>query len=373
MKTVFSTLFSLFLLFGNIGTVRSQQVDKQVGYKDFSLTGKSILLLTKSSHLELFNTLTTRQALTLETDAPVVAATIDHEGTIVIGDTTHLIQRYDSRQKTWHVLFSYTGKLTSIVFNSQNQGFLVTDKGIVDAQTRTTYFPDSSFYTNSQIRYKRGWFYPPVSFLDHQDNLWLGFDHGEWGGDVFAFDTHKRAFRRLKTEQLGMTMSPVNGFCDDQQQVYMSGGVSHMFLTHGSISRFTNDVATPVLQSKDKETPVDVVMEDPRTGKEGKKQLITWKGGHRIGPMAYNPVNKCLYFYSQFGIFKGSPTADLSDIKQWQNVLKLNLRWTANSPYAAGPAMNVLKMKFTSNGTLLFLTEHNGLGVYDGKNLRFIQ
>lgn len=146
-----------------------------------------------------------------------------------------------------------------------------------------------------------------------------------------------------------------------------------MFLTHGSISRFTNDVATPVLQSKDKETPTNVVMEDPRTGKKEKKLLIAWKGGHRIGPMTYNPTNKCLYFYSQFGIFKGSPTADLSDIKQWQNVLKLNLKWTAGSPNAVGPAMNVLKMEFTPNGTLLFLTEHNGLGVYDGKNLRFIQ
>ncbi|GAB3032216.1 hypothetical protein [Spirosoma pulveris] len=373
MKLVFSTLFSLVLLFVNRETVRGQEVSKEVRYKDFSLVGKSLLLLTRSGRLDLFNSLTAKQAIPVQTAAPVVAATIDREGTIVIGDTNHSIQAYNSRQKTWRVLSTYTDKLTGIVFNSQNQCFLITDKGIVDVQTHTTYFPDSSFYTNRQIRYTRGWFSPPVSFLDYQDNLWLGFNHGEWGGDVFSFDTRRHAFRQLQTEQIRMTTNPVNGFCDDRQNVYMSGGVSHMFLTHGSISRFSNGLATPVLQSKDKETPVEVMMEDPRTGKKKKQRLITWKGGHRIGPMAYNPVNTCLYFYSQFGIFKGSPTADLSDIKKWLNTLKLNLKWTANSPYAAGPAMNVLKMQFTPDGTLLFLTEHNGLGVYTGKNLRYIE
>ncbi|SOD78887.1 ligand-binding sensor domain-containing protein [Spirosoma fluviale] len=373
MKAFFSSLILLYLFLGSPGTVSGQSVSRVVSYKDFSLAGKSILLLTKSGKLELFNDLTASQGLTIQTATPVVAATIDREGTIVIGDTNHSVQTYNSRLKTWRALSTYTGKLTSIVFNSQNQCFLITDQGIVDAQTHTTYFPDSSFYTNRQIRYTRGWFYPPVSFLDHQDNIWLGFDHGEWGGDVFAFDTRQRAFRRLQTEQIEMPRNPVSGFCDDPQHVYMSGGVSHMFMTHGSISRFSDGLATSVLQAKDKETPVEVIMEDPRTGKKKKQQLITWKGGHQIGPMAYNPSTKCLYFYSQFGIFKGSPTADLADIKQWKNVLNPKLKWTAGSPYAAGPAMNVLKMQFTTDGTLLFLTEHNGLGIYAGKNLRFIE
>lgn len=373
MKAFFSALILLFLFFKGPGNVCGQNVSRPGGYKDFSLAGKNLLLLTKSGQLELLNNLTAKHGLPVKTDAPVVAATIDCEGTIVIGDTNHLIQAYDSRRKAWRVLSTYTDKLTGILFNSQNQLFLITNKGIIDAQTHTTYFPDSSFYTNSQIRYTRGWFYPPVSFLDYQDNLWLGFDHGEWGGDVFAFDTHQRVFRQLQTEQNKMTTSPVNGFCDDRQHVYMSGGLSHIFLTHGSISRFSNGRATPVLQSKDKETPVETIMEDPRTGKKEKKRLITWKGGHRIGPMAYNPTNKCLYFYSQFGIFKGSPKADLADINQWQRILKLNLTWTAGSPNAVGPSMNVLKMQFTPNGTLLFLTEHNGLGIYTGKNLRFIE
>jgi len=144
-------------------------------------------------------------------------------------------------------------------------------------------------------------------------------------------------------------------------------------LTHGSIYRFTNEIATPVLLSKDKETPMEVLMNDPLTGKKSKQIGITWKGGHRIGPSAYNPTNNCLYFYSQFGIFNAKLGTNLADIKKWQKVFEPKLLWTSGSRYAAGPAMNVLKMQFTTGGTLLFLTEHNGLGVFNGKTVRFIE
>lgn len=373
MKSAFPViLFCLF--FGYASSNYGQTPNKQSGYKDFTLTdSQGILLLTKTGQLKWLTSLADKDGVVLSTTAPVVASTIDREGAIVIGDTNHLLQTYDSRQKTWRVLSTYAGKLTGIIFNSRNQCFLITDQGIVDVQSHTNYFPGSSFYTNNQIRYQQGWFYPPVSFLDYQDNLWLGFDHGEWGGDVFAFDTRQRAFRRLQTEQIGMTRNPVNGFCDDQKNVYMSGGVSHMFLSHGSIIRFTNGVGTPVLLSKDRETPTEMIVEDPKTGKKQKQMWTTWKGGHRIGPVAYNPSDKHLYFYSQFGIFKGDPKTNLSDIKRWKSVLEPNLSWTAGSPNAAGPAMNVLKMKFTVDGTLLFLTEHNGLGVYGDNKLRFIE
>ncbi|AKD56680.1 hypothetical protein [Spirosoma radiotolerans] len=363
----------IFILVGQPVTAWSQVISAQTGYKDFSINGKTILLQSKSGKLKLIKGVTNKQPLVLTTDAPIVASAIDREGNIVVGDTNHFIKSFDEHQKTWHTIGSYTDKLSSIVFDKKNQCFLITNKGIVDFQSNTLYFPDSSFSQNKQIRYTGSWFDSPVCFLDSRDKLWLGFDQGEWGGNVYVFNTQERAFIRLNTKEADMELNPVNGFCEDQQNVYMSGGLSHIMLTHGSIYRFTNEIATPVLLSKDKETPMEFLMNDPLTGKKSKQIGITWKGGHRIGPSAYNPTNNCLYFYSQFGIFNAKLGTNLADIKKWQKVFEPKLQWTGGSRYAAGPAMNVLKMQFTADGTLLFLTEHNGLGVFDGKSLRFIQ
>ena len=370
MRSTCLLILLIFLLLVKANTTHAQSTE---GYKDFVITGKNVLLLTKRGQLKLINVASGESGTSIDTDAPAVALSADRQGNIVVGDTNHLLKAYDEKQKAWHQLTRYSGKFINIVFNSQNKCFLITDKGIVDVLSNTSYFPDSSLSKNNQLRYTGSWFLPPVCFMDHQDKLWLGFNHGEWGGDVFAFDTRKRVFSPLQTDSLQMTMNPVNGFCEDQQSVYMSGGVSHMFLTHGSVARFTNGVATSVLQSRDRETPVEMIIEDPKTGKKQKRTGNAWRGGHHIGPGAYNPANKSLYFYSQNGFFKGSLTADLSDIKQWENILKPTLTWTGGSPNAAGPAMNVLKMQFTADGTLLFLTEHEGLGIYDGKALRFIR
>lgn len=370
MRPMCSLVLLTFLLLLKTGAAYAQSTE---GYKDFVLTGKNVLLLTKTGQLKLIDVASGEPGISIDTDAPIVALSADRQGNIVIGDTNHLVKSYNEKQKTWHLVSRYSGKLTGLVFNSQNQCFLITDKGIVDVAGNAIYFPDAAFSKNTEIRYNGSWFLPPVCFVDRQDNLWLGFNQGEWGGDVFVFDTRKRVFSPLKTDSLEMTMNPVSGFCEDPQNVYMSGGIAHLFRRHGSIARFTNGVATSVLQAEDRETEIETISKDPKTGKKQKGVLIGWRGGHQIGPSAYNPVNKYLYFYSQNGFFKGKSGTDLSSIKQWDNILKPALTWTGGSPYAAGPAMNVLKMQFTADGTLLFLTEHEGLGIYEGKKLRFVR
>ncbi|MFD2569054.1 hypothetical protein ACFSUS_00320 [Spirosoma soli] len=147
-----------------------------------------------------------------------------------------------------------------------------------------------------------------------------------------------------------MTMNPVSAFCEDQQSVYMSGGLAHMILVHGSIITFKDGVGRMMLLSENRETPVKAEFIDPTTGKKQTQTGTTWTGGQMIGPSAYNPVVNCLYFYSQDGFFKGSLRTDLSDIKHWQNVLKPKLTWTGGRPNAVGPAMNVLKMQFAADG-----------------------
>ena len=136
--------------------------------------------------------------------------------------------------------------------------------------------------------------------MDQRDRIWIGFDYGEWGGDVFAFDTRKQTFIRLTIDGVQMNTNPVNSFCEDSQSVYMSGGISHMMLTHGSIIKFKDQTGSTFLLSKNRETSEKVTFDGP-DGKKKSETWVTWKGGHQIGPVAYNPTDGCLYFYSQHG------------------------------------------------------------------------
>jgi hypothetical protein len=365
----------LLILFSAVDFLaHSQPVsEKTAGYKDFILDDEHIWLLTTTGKLRFGKWRSDSLASLTSTDTSVVAIGKDRKGNIVISDASHRINVFDRKNQTWLTLITCKGKLTGFVFDSHNHCFALTDQGIVDPVRQISYFPDST-YSGNESRWlkKKRWLATPAYFADSRDNLWLGLNYGEWGGDVFAFDLQKRSFLHLETDSVQMNRNPVLAFCEDPDNVYMAGGVSHMVLTHGSIVKFTNQKASPILLSKDRETPEEVTITKP-DGTKKTETWTTWKGGHLIGPIAYNPSNRCLYFYSQHGIFKSTLGADLSDISQWQLILKPTLRWSSGQQYAAGPAMNVLKMQFSPDGTLFFLSEHDGLGIYDGKNLRYIK
>ncbi|GAB4054105.1 hypothetical protein [Spirosoma litoris] len=352
---------------------QSTEEDKAT-YKDFILDGENVWLLTTNGILKQVN-LNSGQLVksTTTIDSMVVAITKDRKGAIVIGDTAHHLKQYDKPTNQWRDVGTYSGKLTGILFDSKNRCLLVTKGGLVDPDKRQTYFPDNNYSGNKSIRFiKKGWVATPAYFIDSHDRIWLGFNYGEWGGDVFAFDAIKRNYIPLKKDSIQLGLNPVLGFCEDPANVYISGGVSHMFLTHGSILKVNHQTIGPMLLSKDRETPVKVTaMQPDGTQKEG--IMTTWRGGHRIGPVAYNPVDKCLYFYSQLGIHKGELTADLSDIKQWQTILQPKLQGSGGQQFAAGPGMNVQKMTIIADGTLFFLADHEGLGIYQNNELRFVK
>ena len=346
---------------------------KITGYKDFILVGNQVFLLTNSGEINRVD-LTSGKIIgqIIKRDAPIIAIAKDRAGNLVVADTAHTIQRYDRVKASWHTLFTYDGKLTGLTFDATNQCFAIINTGIVCINEGKRYFPDSALFLNDQIRNKTSWFETPTFLMDKHDRIWIGFDYGEWGGDIFAFDTQKRVYSRLRIDSVQSAFNPVRSLCEGPKSIYVSGSLSHLMLTHGSIIKFDDLTASVTLVSEDRETPERVTS----IGPDGKKKLEIWtilKGGHQIGPIAYNSANGCLYFYSQYGIFRGSTSSNLSDIKQWQNILKPKLQWTGGRSNAAGPAMNVLKMQFTSNGTLLFLTEHDGIGVYADKTLRFIK
>ena len=297
---------------------------------------------------------------------------LDRQGNLIVSDKRNQIKRLDRRTQQWTSLPTFLGKLYGFAFDSQNNNYLITNRGIINTHARTIHFPDSTKFLNTQSLNKEAWHNQPTFLRDKHNRIWLGFDYGEWGGDVFCFDTQQQTYLTLTIESGTLNGNPVSGFCETQDHIYLSSGLVHFF-AHGRIFKFSQRTARPLLQTDDRETPIVTTVVNPKTGVKTKKKIIRFQGGEYIGPIAYNSLDKCLYFYSQSGIFKGDLTKDLSTINNWQKVLKPTLQWTGGRSHAFGPAMNVLKMQFDSQGTLFFLTEYDGLGVYDGKQLRFIR
>lgn len=292
-------------------------------------------------------------------EAPVLVLTSDHNHALVLADSTGAVKRYDSAQGAWVRLCTAPGAITGLAFDSRNRCYVLTEKGVYDAATGQTFFPPDSL-RNHSIRIHDRWVVNPVYHMDRNDRLWLGFGYGEWGGQLLEFDSRTQTFStaRMQGRQLGVL--PVQSVFESPTRVYVTTSLMH-FTISGALYELDNLEATRLLESEPQPKP--------RAQGQGNDLLP----GEYIGPGAYNPQDSCLYFYSQNGIFRGRPGTDLSSMARWTRVLQPKLHWSNGQPFAVGSPMNLRQLLFSGDGHLIFVTEADGIGLYDGKRLRMIR
>jgi hypothetical protein len=346
-------------------------------YSDFAVDGGQVWLLTRSGTIFQADLSTGRTIQPVAGPGGRVMAMVKAPaGDLLVGDSVGNIYRLDQARQRWMPAGHCRRQLTGLVVNSQQLLFALTPTGIVDLAHGTVYFPPESLFLNNQVHNKTRWFAHPTYFLDRQDRLWIGFDHGEWGGDLFVFDTQTRQFLRPALANYAINMNPVQSFTEANQTVFMTTGVAHISLIHSTIVRFDSALTVSTLFASENRwkrvyAPSIGLVDRPATRSDSVRILT---GGHYIGPMAHNAADSCLYFYSQLGLFKGNLHADLSKETNWQFVLKPTFSWTGGRANAVGSPMNVTKMRVSPTGLLLLLTEQEGLGIVDvvTKQIRFI-
>ncbi len=322
-------------------------------YRDFVIVGQQIWAVTKTGKLRVLDISTGEPIGDIpKIDSPIIAIGKDRNSNIALAYDGK-ISIYDRKMKTWSVQGRVENQLLGIVFNGAGSCFLLTNKGIEDLGSRTFYFPDSSL--NKQIHYQGNWFRDPVYYLDRDDNIWVGFGYGEWGGDLFVFSTTSKKFIVPSMGRYELDLNPIKSIFSDGSAVYLSSGMDH-FDFSGSIVRFDGFSATPLF-----------ITELHR----GKDSAVV--NGEYIGPAAFDSDDHCIYFYSQHGIFKGNTANDLSDIEKWQKVASPKLTWSYGQPDAVGYKMNVLKMEFADDNALVFLTQANGIGILKNGKIAIIE
>lgn len=324
--------------------------DKTPGYIDFITVSNKVWAITKDSLLVTFD-LTSNQRSMVRFNNPIKISAIanDRQGNIVIADTENRIGKYENGN--WTFTNKFPSSIKAIFFTKQNDGYLLTDDGIVDAKHNKSYLPESSL--NNQLKLPHAFRRRATSLLDNYGYIWLGYNHGEWGGDIYVFNTNENKFVAPILIDFEIDLSPIYSFTEAPDGIYFSGGLSHLHSTTGYIGQSVNLIARMRFRNKTDEWSKD----------------STNRKTHYVGPISYNKWDDHLYIYSQHGIYKQKPNDNLSNAENWTLVVKPELLWTYGQSNATGYAMNVRKIVSTGPGAFLFLTEQNGIGYFNGKTL----
>ena len=339
--------------------ITEMPIDADIVYTDFVIRGNQLWALTPAGKVKVFDVSTgALLPVKINTGSKILQLAKDRTGNIILGDNSNTIYEIDSLSGEQTELYSFYNKLKGIIFNSHGNCFLLTNKGIYDCERQRNYFPEK--LGNVQIRRGKEWFKEPVYIADKNDNIWVGFGYGEWGGELFVFNTNTGKFVDSLQNRLSIIQYPVNAIFEGEDRVFVNLGLMHFYIT-GSVVAVKDLIARVLFLSETRQAYRDTTFQAP---------MIP---GEYIGAGAYNPADKNIYFHSQNGIFKGNPDSDLSKIESWTNVLKPSLQWGSGQPDAVGASINVTKMAFTNSGKLVFLAPLDGIGIFDGKDLIMIK
>ena len=348
MLTNFILLSSLLFSFFN-GQAETK-------YKDILVSNNIIWALTDDGRILIFDSTNGKQLdKNISADTDIILITKDKNGNPVITNKKKQVKRYNQSTNNWEVVGQYDAEPFGILVDSKGSYFSITANGIQDLATKEFYFNKNSL--NHQVTYYDEWGKPYCFYIDKNDIIWLGFGYGEWGGNLFAFQTRNKTFLDLSLGRFEIALNPIKSFFEDSTSLYITAGLQHMMIK-GIIVKIDNLKTSILLNSNSH-------WSEP-TGKDSVKTMID---GEYIGPATYNSFNNSLYFYSQNGIFRGDKAKDLSLIENWEKVVSPKLTWKYGQPDAVGSPMNVLKLCIIDKTKFVFLSQNNGIGFFDGQKI----
>lgn len=320
------------------------------GFIDFVAVGNKVWAITKDSLLVTFDP-ENNQRSTIRFNNPIKISAIakDRQGIIVIADTRNRLGRYENGN--WNFTDTLKGPVKAIFYTEHNDAYLLTDDGILNVKQNKSYLPQRSL--NTQLNMPNAFRRNATTLMDSYGRIWLGYNHGEWGGDIHIFNTKENKFIEPVLADFDIELNPIFSFTESPDGIYYSGGLSHLYTTSSYIGQFVNAMARIRFR--------DTI--------DGFRKDSTKQNGHYVGPISYNRWDDHLYIYTQHGIFKQKPNDNLSKAENWMPVVKPELLWTYGQSNATGYAMNVTKIVTTGPGAFLFLTEQNGIGYFNGKEL----
>ncbi len=391
MKQLTAFIFLCFAFTACIG----QQVSTPYA-ENFVNIDKKIFELLSNGELKVFDATRNIQVYKgLKTDFRISFLGKDNQGKLVVSTEIGTLMRLNEKTLSWeNITPTHFKKCFGFEFDSSGGCFELVVDGICDTKTGNVFTPGKEL-SFSEHRFRGGPFNDwdrqegIKYFIDKNDNFWFTASYGEWGSDIFVFNTI--AHRFVKPQ--GDLMKLVRDVFESDKNVYCYGsGVRNKpFVEFGFYSRIDtvhNDTSTYKLTSHTIYSTLD---------NKGHDQLMSPKKSVHpddyIGPAAFNPFDKNIYFYCAYGLYKGDPSKQLTDISHWTKVKNFKLQFHNTQPstqkkikltgdsipiidvlvdYSSDPLSEMSKMEFTKEGKLVFISRHVGLGIFDGQKITIL-
>lgn len=348
-------------------------------YKEFEVVGNEVYAITKGDSLIEFNVDSINHKVLSESAVSLVK---NDKNKIYYLDIKGNVFRQIKKRKFEKINSLKANLFYKILVDNHNEIVVFSDKAI--HYKNSEYIPnvDSPFYRKAGRR-KRSDFLIPADFLflDKNNYLWFAYDAGEWGGDVCFFDLKNGKFIYDIYDNNGPEFpynffigSGIKGITSFLDTIYVTSSKMHFYLS-GDISKikkvadnyqicdnnsFLTRTSVDTLRNWYKNDTVEKL-------KERQKSFIE----EYLGPIQFNPFNKSVYYYSNFGFFKLEEFNDCNFSKKL--LFRPWIYWTGGLPDAVGYQMNVTKFEFISENELIFLTIKNGIGYYNGTEVKYFQ
>jgi len=196
---------------------------------------------------------------------------------------------------------------------------------------------------------------PQYTFLDSNDQFWMGASFGEFGGELQIFDARQLRIADNKFDSIAPGLFfPKSIFEGNNGDIFVTSGLQH-FMNSGEIFRIdTSGHASKIFKSSGYRNV------DRKTGK------VLDEGGFFVGPGAFNRTENCLVFATDRGIYKAG-FDDTGKLDTPQLLVKPELTWSREA-LAIGASMAIKKMEYTADNRLLFLSKKDGIGIYNGQS-----
>lgn len=328
-------------------------------YKDFVVKDNIIWALTSDGKIRLFNIYNSDTIeFQAKNDSTILVLSEDKNADIIIGDRSNSIKRYDKKNNSWKTILKYSDSLLGITFDSKNNYYLITNKGITESVSNKTYYPDST--VNYQISLQVGWLEKPKILTDKNDNIWIGFNHGEWGGELFIFNTITKRFIKPCLDGFCITLNPINSIFEVENHVYVMCDI--LVCSRSTlIVQFDSFRSKPIFKCDRNKMP-------PHNNHEIETATDLF-----FGPGMYDKGSTSLYFNTGNGIYKCRADEDLSKIKNWEKVYQPKYCTVNGGKASNGFAFQMFKIESIGTDKLVFITENDGIGVFDNKTLVLFQ
>lgn len=348
---------------------------------------------------------------------------------IIFGSNDGKIFLFKKNQKITQI-DKVDAEIFSILLNSKDEYIVFSNKSIYF--NKNNYIPkkETNFYGKVRAKYSgTKLIQPDFIYLDKLNFLWFAFDEDEWGGNVCFFDLNKKEFiyehwlimndgikyedrneyfKKLKetySDKIKITekdtiyqypfqmniSSLIKGVAyDKQNNLFISssgGGFNSIFATEKDFNYFVDGMLVKISKKENsfyKSCFDENVLENEKykyafesdflgfknKDRELREKILTENEINVLGSISYNTYDDNLYMYCSkgFQIIKNL-NCNFSE----ELVFKPNLTCKYDNTRKYCLHLNVIKFEFISEKEILFLTRYDGIGYYNGKNVKYFK